>query len=283
MKAVITAAGLGTRFLPATKAQPKEMLSIIDKPCIQYAVEEALAAGVDEAIVINSPHKTVIEEQFNPNPGLEEILRGKGKDAFADAVHHAGELPVSFIYQPEPNGLGRAVNMAAAKTGDEPFFVLLADVLVPGNQMLQRMQHISEEHGGASVLALMEVPEEQVSRFGIVGGQVLEGRAMRITEMVEKPPVEEAPSNYAIFGRYLLTPKVQELLPAVQPGAGNEIQLTDALVELLKHEEVYGYIIEPQEGYDTGTVETWLTANVAMALRDERYRQAVLECVAAHT
>lgn len=270
MKAVIPAAGLGSRFLPVTKAQPKEMLPVVDKPAIQYIVEEALVAGADEVIIVNSREKAAIEEHFAPNEKLAERLRSVGKDAYAEAVEHAGALPVSYVYQDEPLGLGHGVLQAAPKTGDDLFMVMLGDVLVPDNGMCQAMATLSAAHGNASVIAVMPVPDEQVSRFGIVGCIEEPDGALRIRTMVEKPALEDAPSHLAIFGRYLLTPKVMKLLETTEPGAGGEIQLTDALVELLQTENIYAYVIDPEEGFDTGTVASWIEANVALAMRDEK-------------
>lgn len=279
MKAVIPAAGLGSRFLPATKAQPKEMLPIVDKPAIQYIVEEALEAGADEVVVVNSHDKKSIEQQFTPNEHLVSQLRAKGKDNYADAVEQAGELPVSYVYQEEPLGLGHSVLQAAPKTGDDMFMVMLGDVLVPDNTICAAMNAISASHGNASVIAVVPVPDDQVSRFGIVGCVEEPDGALRITKMVEKPKLEDAPSHLAIFGRYLLTPKVMELLETTEPGAGNEIQLTDALVELLKTQNVYAYVIDPAEGFDTGTVATWIEANVALAMRDPKLAAHLKETV----
>lgn len=268
MKAVIPAAGLGSRFLPATKAQPKEMLPLVDKPAIQYIVEEALASGADEVVIVNSREKTSIEAQFSPSPALVEQLRSVGKDKYADTVEAAGELPVSFVYQDEPLGLGHAVHCAAEKTGDEPFFVMLGDVIAPDNTICPRMVEISQEHDGASVIAVLPVPQDQVSRFGVIGGAQLEDDVYRVETMVEKPSIEDAPSNLTIFGRYLLSQKVMELLATTEPGAGGEIQLTDALVELLEHEEMYALVIGDDDGFDTGTVPSWIAANVAQAMKD---------------
>lgn len=267
MKALIPAAGMGTRFLPNTIAIPKEMLPVADKPTIQYIVEEGLASGADEVVIINSRDKKSIEEHFAEHPELVAHLRAKGKDSFADAVEHAGSLPVSYVYQDEPLGLGHAVRCGAPKTGDEPFFVLLGDVIVPDNQMLVRMREISQAHGGASVIAVMPVPEEEVNRFGVIAGEEVEPSVWRINAMVEKPPVEEAPTNLAIFGRYLLSPRVMELLEGARPGAGGEIQLTDALDAVLREEEMYALVIDPAEGYDVGTIDSWHEANVAMMAR----------------
>ena len=251
MKALIPAAGLGSRFLPATKAQPKEMLLVVDKPAIQYVVEEGLASGADE----------VIEAHFTPDPDLEAELRSRGKDSYADKVAHAGSLNVSYVYQDEPLGLGHAVHCAADKIEGEPFFVLLGDVLVPENNMLTRMKEISDEHNGANVIAVLPVPETQVDRFGVIAGEEIAGDVWKVSALCEKPAPEEAPSNLAVFGRYLLSPRVMELLAEVKPGAGGEIQLTDALDEVLKEEEMYALIINEEDGFDTGTVESWLDTN----------------------
>ncbi len=261
MKALIPAAGLGSRFLPATKAQPKEMLLVVDRPVIQYVVEEGLASAADEVVIINSRDKKSIEEHFTPNPELEAELRSRSKDKYADKVAHAGNLNVSYVYQDEPLGLGHAVHCAAEKTGSEPFFVLLGDVIVPDNQMLIKMKEVSDAHNGASVIAVLPVPQDQVDRFGVIAGEALSDDVWKISKLVEKPAVEEAPSNLAVFGRYLLTPRVMELLADAKPGAGNEIQLTDALDALLQEEEMYALVIDPEDGYDTGTVESWLDTN----------------------
>lgn len=261
MKALIPAAGLGSRFLPATKAQPKEMLLVVDKPAIQYVVEEGLASGADEVIIINSRDKKSIEEHFTPDPELEAELRSRGKDSYADKVAHAGSLNVSYVYQDEPLGLGHAVHCAADRIESEPFFVLLGDVLVPENNMLTRMKEISDEHNGANVIAVLPVPEAEVDRFGVIAGEEIAGDVWKVSALCEKPTPEEAPSNLAVFGRYLLSPRVMELLAEVKPGADGEIQLTDALDEVLKEEEMYALVINEEDGFDTGTVESWLDTN----------------------
>jgi len=281
MKAIIPAAGLGTRFLPATKAVPKEMLLVADRPAIQYCVEEALAAQADEVIVVNSRQKKAIEEHFSPDPALVEHLRAHGKDAYADAVEHAGQLPVSYVYQDDPLGLGHAVHCAAEKIGDEPFYVLLGDVLVPDDDVLPRMLEVHRAHGGASVIAVFPVKDADVHRFGIIGGTDLGDGVWRIDQLVEKPALEDAPSNLAIFGRYLLTPLTMELLGEGRPGAGGEIQLTDAMEGLLATQEMYAVVIDPTSGFDTGTVETWLDANVALALRDPELGPRIREDIEA--
>ena len=272
MRAVIPAAGLGSRFLPATKAVPKEMLPVCDRPAIQWIVEEAIDFGADEVVIVNSRSKDAIERHFSPDPELVAELRGRGKDAYANAVDHAGALPVSFAYQDEPLGLGHAVHVAAPLTAGEPFMVMLGDVIVPDCDVCPRMVGVSAEHDGASVIAVYAVPDEEVSRFGIIGGTPVEsaaapGAVLRIGEMVEKPALADAPGNLAIFGRYLLSPRVMELLAETPPGAGGEIQLTDALVALLAEEDVYALVIDGASGYDTGTIPSWLAANVALSER----------------
>lgn len=279
MKAVIPAAGLGSRFLPATKAQPKEMLPVVDRPAIQYIVEEALDAGADEVIIVNSNDKKSIESQFSPSEELVAHLRRVGKDKFADAVEHAGALPVSYVYQEDPLGLGHAVHEASEKTSDDMFLVMLGDVLVPDNTICPRMIEISQEHGNASVIAVLPLPDEEVPRYGVIGGEDLGDGVWKITEMVEKPSLEEAPSNLGIFGRYLLSPKVMELLASTAPGAGGEIQLTDALVELLDHEDMYALVIDPADGYDTGTVQSWIAANVSQAMKDPQMASYLKQAV----
>ena len=264
MKAVIPAAGMGTRFLPATKAIPKEMLPVGNKPVIQYVVEEALAAESDEVVVVNSREKLAIERHFAPDTELVATLRAKGKDALASAVEHAGSLPVSFVYQDEPLGLGHAVHCAAEKTADDRFYVLLGDVIVPNNNMLPRMKEVSDSHGGANVIAVLPLPDEEVPRYGIIAGTEVESGVWKIDSIVEKPTLEEAPSHLGVFGRYLLSPRVMEILATLPPGAGNEIQLTDALDAVLAEEEMYALVIEPSDGYDTGTVESWFATNAAI-------------------
>jgi UTP--glucose-1-phosphate uridylyltransferase len=261
MKALIPAAGMGSRFLPVTKAQPKEMLPVVDKPVIQYIVEEGLASGADEVVIINSHDKKAIEKHFSPDPDLVAALRAKGKDSYADAVEHAGDLAVSYVYQEEPLGLGHAIHCAAEQTAGEPFFVLLGDVIVPENNICNRMLEISREHGGANVIAVLPVPDDQVSRFGIISGEAVSDDVWKVDGLVEKPKLEDAPSNLSVFGRYLLSPRVMELLADAKPTVGGEIQLTDALDAVLKEEEMYALVINEGDGFDTGTIATWLETN----------------------
>ena len=294
MKAIIPAAGLGTRFLPTTKSVPKEMLPVLDRPVLQHVAEEALAApGCDGCVVVTSANKPLIEQYFAPDDDYSSMLRARGKDAYADACDHAGALPMTYIYQDEPRGLGHAVLCAAPATGDEPFYVLLGDVVVPEASILPKLQEVSEAHGGASVIAVVAVPDSEVSRFGIVGGEFLGGIAgcegcgdsdpgavWKVDQMVEKPALADAPSRLAIFGRYLLSPRVMELLATQEPGVGDEIQLTDSLVRLLAEEEMYAVVIDASEGHDTGTIPNYVAANVRMALANPKYADALREALA---
>lgn len=295
MKAIIPAAGLGTRFLPATKCTPKELLPVLDKPVIQYVVEEALAPeGVDECVIVNSHDKPQIEQYFSEDPAMEELLRSRGKDAEADRIHEAGALPVSFVYQEEPLGLGHAVHCAADKMDGDPFFVLLGDYFVPDHKMNKYMAEVSAAHNNASVIAVAPVDPADVSRYGIIAGECIgaldgfdaageqEGAVWKISGMVEKPSPEDAPSHLFIVGRYLLSPRIMELLADQKPGAGNEIQLTDAMVRLLEEEDMYAVVVNPAEGCDTGTPAAWAATNARMALSHETsaraFREALGEC-----
>lgn len=292
MKAIIPAAGLGTRFLPATKCTPKELLPVLDKPVIQYVVEEALEpSGVDEVVIVNSREKPQMETYFSPDPKFEDYLHAHGKDALAQKVHQAGELPVSFVYQDEPRGLGHAVWCAAQKVGDQPFLVLLGDYFVPDRQMCVRMQEVSQQHGGASVIAVAPVPADQVSRYGIIAGECVgsygdsgatgeqEGAVWRVTGLVEKPAPEDAPSRLFIVGRYLLSPRIMDLLATQGKGAGGEIQLTDSMERLLEEEQMYALVVDPDEGCDTGTPAAWAATNARLALRDPQMAAAFKEAL----
>jgi UTP--glucose-1-phosphate uridylyltransferase len=270
LKAIIPAAGMGTRFMPLTKVQPKEMLPVLDKPCIQYVVEEALAAGCDEVRLVLSGHKQAIREHFSAQPALERFLADKGKQGYLDKVRALNQMPVSYAIQPEAGGLGQAV--ACGRSGiDEPFFVLLGDVLVPDHDVLDKMWQVSQAHHGASVIAVFAVEGREVERFGVIGGEAVGDSAdgvWRIDQMVEKPKLEEAPSNLAIFGRYLLTPAIFSCIDRTGVGAGGEIQLTDAMLMLLEQEEMYAVLVPGKSAFDTGTVHSWLESNVRLAKRD---------------
>ncbi|MCE5190761.1 MAG: UTP--glucose-1-phosphate uridylyltransferase GalU [Actinomycetia bacterium] len=278
MKAIIPAAGLGTRFLPATKAQPKEMLPVLGKPVIQYVVEEAVAAGVDDILLITGRGKRAIEDHFDRSLELEDLLERSGAVEMLRQVRAISDLAeVFYVRQKRPRGLGHAVLRGAAHTGDEPFFVLLGDVIVPDNSCLGRLRQVYETYG-ASVLTVTPVEQNLVSRYGVIAGVEVEPGVWKLTDLVEKPPVNDAPSNLAIFGRYLLTPLIMKILPTIEPGRGEEIQLTDALRELLRQEDVYAVTMECS-GYDTGNVLSWLETNVTLALQSQEYGPALREAL----
>ncbi len=292
MKSVIPAAGLGTRFLPATKATPKELLPVLNKPVIQYVVEEALEPeGVDGVVIVNSHEKPQIEAYFGVDQEFEDMLRSRGKAKEADAVHAAAAMPVTFAYQDDPKGLGHAVLCAAEAVKGEPFFVLLGDYFVPDRQMCVNMAKVSAEHGNCSVIAVAPVPADQVSRYGIIAGECVgslpgveatgeeEGAVWKVTGLVEKPAPEDAPSHLFIVGRYLLTPRIMELLETQGAGAGGEIQLTDAMERLLAEEEMYAVVVDPLEGCDTGTPAAWAATNARMALNDPSQLAAFKEAL----
>lgn len=292
MKAIIPAAGLGTRFLPATKCTPKELLPVLNKPVIQYVVEEALEpSGVDGVVIVNSRQKPQMEKYFSEDLEFEGYLHAHGKDKLAKLVHEAGALPVSFVYQDDPKGLGHAVYCAHDAVGDEPFFVLLGDYFVPDRKMCVRMQEVSEAHNNASVIAVAPVPADQVSRYGIIAGECIgsyeeggatgecEGAVWRVSGLVEKPAPEDAPSHLFIVGRYLLSPRIMDLLATQGTGAGGEIQLTDAMERLLQEEEMYALVVDPDEGCDTGTPAAWAATNARLALRDPEQAGAFREAL----
>jgi len=276
MKAIIPAAGLGTRFLPVTKSQPKEMLPVVDKPVIQYVVEEAAAAGADDILIITGRGKRAIEDHFDRSIELEDLLERMGNTHKLREVRNISELAdVFYVRQKRPRGLGHAVLCGAPFTGNEPFFVMLGDVLVPKSDCLPKLTEVHKRYGG-SVLAVTPVEQQYVSRYGVIGGTEVEPGVFKLTDLIEKPPVNQAPSNLAIFGRYLLTPKVMEILPKIDPGRGNEIQLTDALRVLLEHEDIYAVTMECT-GYDTGNVLSWLEANIALTLETEEFGPGLRE------
>jgi len=279
MKAIIPAAGLGTRFLPVTKSQPKEMLPVVDKPVIQYVVEEATAAGADDILIVTGRGKRAIEDHFDRSIELEELLERSGNSAKLREVRNISDIAeVFYVRQKRPRGLGHAVLCGAPFTANEPFFVMLGDVLVPNNDCLPKLSAAYEKYGG-SVIAVQKVPQELVSRYGVIAGREVEPGVWEVSDLVEKPPVNEAPSDLAIFGRYLLTPKVMEILPKIEPGRGNEIQLTDALKELLKHEEVFAVAMDCT-GFDTGNILSWMEANIALALETEEFGPGLREMLA---
>ena len=271
-KAVIPAAGLGTRFLPATKATPKEMLPVVDRPAIQYVVEEAVRAGLHDVLMITGRNKRALEDHFDRVPVLERQLAEQGKDALLASVVETNELggDLHYVRQGDPKGLGHAVLRAKRHVGDEAFAVLLGDDLIDEREdLLSRMVEVQERTGG-SVVALMEVPREAISAYGAAAIEAVEGEDgfVKVTGLVEKPAADEAPSNYAVIGRYVLSPKVFEVLENTAPGRGNEIQLTDALQTLAQGdgegEGVYGVVFSGRR-FDTGDKLSYLKANVILA------------------
>ena len=271
-KAVIPAAGLGTRFLPATKATPKEMLPVVDRPAIQYVVEEAIRAGLNDVLMITGRNKRALEDHFDRVPVLEQQLAEQGKDALLASVVETNELggDLHYVRQGDPKGLGHAVLRAKRHVGDEAFAVLLGDDLIDEKEdLLSRMVEVQERTGG-SVVALMEVPREAISAYGAAAIEAVEGEDgfVKITGLVEKPAADEAPSNYAVIGRYVLSSKVLEVLENTAPGRGGEIQLTDALQTLAQGEGegegVYGVVFSGRR-FDTGDKLSYLKANVILA------------------
>ena len=267
-KAVIPAAGYGTRFLPATKATPKEMLPIVDKPTIQYIVEEALESGIEDILIISGHGKRAIEDHFDSAPALEHELERKGKQDLLDLVRETTDVNVHYVRQKYMRGLGDAILCARSFVGNEPFAVLLGDDVVyhPERSALGQLIDVYEARGG-SVLGCQMVADEQVSSYGIVAGETLENsRLMRVFDMVEKPALEEAPSRMAVLGRYIISPEIFAILRETRPGKGGEIQLTDALKVLAQSEEVYAYDFEGKR-YDLGDKLGFLQATVEFALR----------------
>lgn len=279
--AVFPVAGLGTRFLPATKAMPKEMLTIVDRPVIQVAVDEAREAGVEHFVFVTGRNKAVIEDHFDKQFELEETLAARGKakelEILASDLPQAGQA--SFTRQQEPLGLGHAVWCARKLVGDEPFALVLPDMLMKGTPgCLSQMSATYEEHGG-NIIAVEEVPHDQVSSYGIVGvGETLSESSFAISEMVEKPALKDAPSNYIISGRYILQPEIFAEIEAQEPGAGGEIQITDAMIRLMARQDFYGVKFDGTT-YDCGNKVGFLMANVAYGLDrpdiEPEFRQAL--------
>lgn len=266
-KAIFPAAGLGTRFLPATKASPKEMLPLVDKPMIQYAVEEAIYCGIEEFIIITGKHKRAIEDHFDSAYELEEKLRNAGKKKLLEEINKLSQVNFAYIRQGVALGLGHAILCARPFVNNEPFAVILSDdVIDPDYHLLKDMVDVFNETG-CPVIALEEVPDSDVSRYGIIDGE-LEGGIYKIRNLVEKPGIGDAPSNLAIIGRYILTPDIFLALGKKKIGAGGEIQLTDALKELLGKRPVYGYPIKGKR-YDAGDKLGFLKATVDLALKNK--------------
>jgi UTP--glucose-1-phosphate uridylyltransferase len=276
-KAVIPAAGLGTRFLPATKASPKEMLPVVDKPAIQYVVEEAARAGLSDVLMVTGRNKRPLEDHFDRVVELEQTLADKGQKDKLALVQEASELAtIHYVRQGDPRGLGHAVLAAAQHVGDETFAVLLGDDLIdPRDPLLEPMIALQKREGG-SVVALMEVPHDQVSLYGCAAVERVDDDVVRITGLVEKPPVDDAPSNLAVIGRYVLAASVFDVLRRTPPGRGGEIQLTDAIQELIATEPVHGVVFRGRR-YDTGDRLDYLKAVVRLAADREDLGPPLLE------
>lgn len=270
-KAVIPAAGLGTRFLPATKAQPKEMLPIIDTPTIQYVVQEAVDSGIEDILIISGKGKRAIEDHFDRNLELEKQLIDKQEHILLNEIKHIGDMAnIHFIRQKEMNGLGDAIKYARCHVGDEPFAVLLGDTII--DTVIPATQQLIDifEQYRSSVVAVEEVPEDKVSRYGIIGGKQISDRLWQINQMIEKPDVDKSPTNLAFAGRYILTPAIFTALDQTAPGKNNEVQLTDAMTSLLKWESIYANVTQGTR-YDVGNKMDYLKTIVHYGLKREEF------------
>lgn len=280
-KAVIPAAGLGTRFLPATKAQPKEMLPIVDKPTLQFIIEEAVASGIEEILIITGRNKSSIENHFDKSVELEMELDKAGKDDVLEEIRKISDMAnIHYIRQKEPRGLGHAIHCAKSFIANEPFAVLLGDDIVhtDGKPCLKQMIEAYDEYK-TTILGVQEVPDGEVNKYGIVDGKHIEDRIYKVKNLVEKPSVEDAPSNIAILGRYIINPAIMEAIEETKPGKKGEIQLTDALKILSQREAMYAYVFEGKR-YDVGNKLGFLEATVEFALNREDLREDFLNYLA---
>ena len=276
-KAIIPAAGLGTRFLPATKAMPKEMLPIVDKPTIQYIVEEAIESGIEDIIIVTGKGKRAIEDHFDHSFELEQNLFEKGKFELLDEVQKSSKLvDIHYIRQKEPKGLGHAIWCARKFIGNEPFAVLLGDDIVQAEKPCLKQMIEQYERYNASILGVQNVKPDEVSRYGIVDGACIGERFYNVNGLVEKPKKEEAPSNLAIMGRYILNPRIFDILSHQDPGAGGEIQLTDAIAGLNEYEAVYAYDFEGKR-YDVGEKMGFIQTTIEFALQRNELRSNLLD------
>lgn len=268
-KAVITAGGWGTRFLPVTKAQPKELLPLVDKPLIQYAVEEAVDCGLKEIIIVINPGKEAIQRYFEPSPELEQALKEKGKEGLLAQVKNISAMAdFHFVIQEEPLGLGNAVLVAEEAVGDEPFALFLPDDIIEGKpSAMEQMLAIYERHG-SSVVAVEQVPREAISSYGIVDAREVEQRVYEVLGLIEKPHPDEAPSNLGIVGRYILMPQIFQALKNTEPGALGELQITDGMATLLKSQPIYAYEFQGKR-HDVGNPLGFLKASIELALKRE--------------
>ncbi|GJF49839.1 UTP--glucose-1-phosphate uridylyltransferase GalU [Staphylococcus argenteus] len=272
-KAIIPAAGLGTRFLPATKAMPKEMLPILDKPTIQYIVEEAARAGIEDIIIVTGRHKRAIEDHFDSQKELEMVLKEKGKSELLEKVQYSTELAnIFYVRQKEQKGLGHAISSARQFIGNEPFAVLLGDDIVESEVPAVKQLIDVYEETGHSVIGVQEVPEADTHRYGIIDPLTKNGRQYEVKKFVEKPAQGTAPSNLAIMGRYVLTPEIFDYLKTQKEGAGNEIQLTDAIERMNNDNQVYAYDFEG-ERYDVGEKLGFVKTTIEFALKDDGMKE----------
>ncbi|UTP75513.1 UTP--glucose-1-phosphate uridylyltransferase GalU [Staphylococcus epidermidis] len=272
-KRIIPAAGLGTRFLPATKAMPKEMLPILDKPTIQYIVEEASKAGIEDIIIVTGKHKRAIEDHFDNQKELEMVLENKGKADLLEKVQYSTDLAnIFYVRQKEQKGLGHAIHTAKQFIGNEPFAVLLGDDIVESDTpAIKQLMDVYEETGH-SVIGVQEVPESDTHRYGVIDPSAKEGSRYEVRQFVEKPKQGTAPSNLAIMGRYVLTPEIFDYLETQQEGAGNEIQLTDAIERMNSKQQVYAYDFEGNR-YDVGEKLGFVKTTIEYALKDPEMSQ----------
>jgi UTP--glucose-1-phosphate uridylyltransferase len=276
-KAIIPAAGLGTRFLPATKAQPKEMLPIVDKPAIQYIVEEAVQAGIEDIIIVTGRNKRAIEDHFDKSIELEMILQEKESTGLLELVQGISNLvDVHYIRQKQPLGLGHAIYCARKFVGNEPFAVLLGDDIIEANPPCLKQMIDIYEQTETSVIAVQQVPWEETGKYGIVSYSEWENRVLTVENLVEKPPSGEAPSNIAVIGRYIIEPEIFPILEHCKPGRGGEIQLTDALCELNRQKPMNAYLFEGKR-YDVGDKLGYIEATIEFALRREELRPHLTE------
>ncbi|MDM5676248.1 UTP--glucose-1-phosphate uridylyltransferase GalU [Staphylococcus aureus] len=280
-KAIIPAAGLGTRFLPATKAMPKEMLPILDKPTIQYIVEEAARAGIEDIIIVTGRHKRAIEDHFDSQKELEMVLKEKGKSELLEKVQYSTELAnIFYVRQKEQKGLGHAISSARQFIGNEPFAVLLGDDIVESEVPAVKQLIDVYEETGHSVIGVQEVPEADTHRYGIIDPLTKNGRQYKVKKFVEKPAQGTAPSNLAIMGRYVLTPEIFDYLKTQKEGAGNEIQLTDAIERMNNDNQVYAYDFEG-ERYDVGEKLGFVKTTIEYALKDDSMREELTRFIKA--
>lgn len=275
-KAIIPAAGLGTRFLPATKSQPKEMLPIVDKPTLQYIIEEAINSGIEEILIITGRNKKSIEDHFDKSVELELELEQKGKQEMLEMVRDISNMVnIHYIRQKEPKGLGHAIHCAKSFIGDEPFAVLLGDDIVDNEIPCLKQLISAYDEYKTSILGVQEVAKEDTNKYGILDVKHIEDRVYKVKDMVEKPDVDKAPSNVAILGRYIITPAIFDILENQEPGKGGEIQLTDALKTLGKQEAIYAYNFEGRR-YDVGDKFGFLEATIDFALKRDNLRDDLL-------